>query len=342
MRPGVTAGPLFAFESRRRRLNLSAMEFIRRAVIDVGTNSVKLLVADVRGQEVLPVWEGSKQTRLGKSFYETHRLQTDPILKTAEAVAHFAARARDLQALSVRVIATSAARDATNAAELTESILRASGLETAIISGEQEADWAFAGVTTDSELRQRPLLLLDVGGGSTEFILGHGKEHHMRESFPLGTVRLLERLPHSDPPTENQLSSYRHWLRDFLDVQVRPKLELVLAREKSRLTPSEEIRLVGTGGTATVLASMEAELTTFDRERLEATRLTRDRVQWHVERLWALPLSERKTIIGLPPNRADVILAGTAIYEAVMERFDFDALRITTRGLRFAAVTQEL
>jgi exopolyphosphatase/guanosine-5'-triphosphate,3'-diphosphate pyrophosphatase len=316
------------------------MESIRRAVIDVGTNSVKLLVADVRGSEVQPVWEGSTQTRLGKSFYETHRLQAEPIHQTAEAVVEFATRARGLQAISVRVIATSAARDAINAAELIASIREASGLETAIISGDQEADWAFLGVTTDPALRDAPLLLLDVGGGSTEFILGQGEERHFCESFAMGTVRLLEKLPHSDPPTGDELSSCRRALSDFLNVQVRPKLQPALEREKARPGRSEELQLVGTGGTSSVLGSMEAELRIFDRERLEGTRLSRERLHWHVEHLWRLPLSERKKIIGLPPNRADVILAGGAIYEAVMDHFDFNGLRISTRGLRFAAVME--
>jgi exopolyphosphatase/guanosine-5'-triphosphate,3'-diphosphate pyrophosphatase len=316
------------------------MEPIRRAVIDVGTNSVKLLVADVRGSEVLPVWEGSTQTRLGKSFYETHRLQPEPIQRTAEAVAEFATRARGLLAISVRVIATSAARDAINAPELIASIRKASGLETAIISGDQEADWGFLGVTTDPALRHAPLLLLDVGGGSTEFILGQGDERHFCESFPVGTVRLLEKLPHSDPPTKEQLNSYRRAISDFLDDQVRAKLEPALKCQKSRPDRSQEIQLVGTGGTSTVLGGMEAELGTFDRQRLEGTRLSRERLHWHVEHLWRLSLSERKQIIGLPPNRADVILAGSAIYEAVMDHFDFNELRITTRGLRFAAVLE--
>ena len=89
-----------------------------------------------------------------------------------------------------------------------------------------------------------------------------------------------------------------------------------------------------------MLGGMEAELGTFDRQRLEGTRLSRERLHWHVEHLWRLSLSERKQIIGLPPNRADVILAGSAIYEAVMDHFDFNELRITTRGLRFAAVLE--
>src|SRR5690242_8407946 len=125
------------------------MKPARRAVIDVGTNSVKLLVADVSGREVQPLWEESKQTRLGRGFYETHRLQQEAIDATGKAVAQFSETARKFQANSVRVIATSAARDAVNGDELTSAIEKVSGLKMEIISGDQEAEWVFQGVTTD-------------------------------------------------------------------------------------------------------------------------------------------------------------------------------------------------
>src|SRR5437660_1063107 len=211
------------------------MNPIRRAVIDVGTNSIKLLVADVSGHDIRPVFEDSKQTRLGQAFYQTQRLQPGAVASTAKAVAQFAESARKHDAASIRVFATSAAHDALNPEDLTGAIEAASGLKVEIISGDLEADWVFQGVTSDPRLASAPLLLLDVGGGSTEFIVGQGEQKHFRRS---------------------------------------------------------------------------------------------------------LPLAERKHIIGLPPNRADVILPGAAIYEAIMEEFDFTELRISTRGLRFAAAMQ--
>jgi exopolyphosphatase/guanosine-5'-triphosphate,3'-diphosphate pyrophosphatase len=310
------------------------MKSVRRAVIDVGTNSIKLLVADVAEHDVRPVWEGSIQTRLGQGFYETHRLQPEPIAQTAEAVAVFAETARRHEAAAIRVIATSAARDAANPADLLKAVEAASGLKVEIISGEQEAEWAFQGVTTDPKLARQHLLLLDVGGGSTEFILGRGGHKHFAQSFPLGTVRLLEKIPHSDPPRPDELAACRKWLKTFLDETVRPQLESALRRE----TKSGRIQLVGTGGTTSILARMEAKMDDFDRERIEGTSLSLERVQWHVKHLWSLPLEERRQIIGLPKKRADVILPGVAIYEAVMEQFGFSELLVTTRGLRFAAV----
>ncbi len=313
------------------------MPSTRRAVIDVGTNSVKLLVADVVGEQVHPACEQSKQTRLGKGFYETHRLQPDPISATARAVGEFTAIAREYNAESIRVIATSAARDATNSGDLVSAIEQASGLKLEIISGDQEAEWAFHGATTNPELARHPLLLLDVGGGSTEFIVGQGEHKHFRHSFPLGTVRLMEKILHGDPPKPEELEQCREWLRDFHALEIKPKLVSALKWE-TKLHAGDRIQLVGTGGTATILARMEARMDDFDRERIEATRLSAERVRWHTERLWNLSLAEREKITGLPKNRADVILTGVVIYESVMEQFGFPEMRVSTRGLRFAAV----
>jgi exopolyphosphatase/guanosine-5'-triphosphate,3'-diphosphate pyrophosphatase len=308
----------------------------RRAVIDVGTNSIKLLVADVAGRHVLPVHEESRQTRLGRGFYDTHRLQPEAVACTAEAVWEFAQNARERNADSIRVIATSAARDAVNPDDLTATIERVSGLKVEIISGEREAEWAFQGVTTDAELAKQPLLLLDVGGGSAQFILGQGEHKHFARSFPMGTVRLMEKFPHSDPPTRGEFNACRDWIRDFLRNEVRARLDPALQREAR--SSSSEIQLVGTGGTSSILARIEAKLDRYDRERLEAVRLSLERIKRHRRRLWRLPLAERKEIVGLPKLRADVILTGVLIYEMVMVEFGFNQLRASTRGLRFAAV----
>ncbi len=317
------------------------MSATRRAVIDVGTNSVKLLVADVSGRDIQPVCEESKQTRLGQGFYETHRLLPEAIANTAQAVATFAEQSRTLKSLHLRVIATSAARDALNADELSFAIERASGIPLEIISGEREADWAFQGVTTDSALANTPILLLDVGGGSAEFILGEGADKHFCQSFRLGTVRLLETIPHSDPPAADELAETRRWLREFVEDKIRPALGPALERE-SKLHPDQTaISLVGTGGTTTILARMEAALETYDRAVIESTRLSLARVKWHTKNLWSLPLAKRQEIVGLPKKRTDVILPGAAIIEAVMEAFNFEELRVSTRGLRFAAVMEE-
>ncbi len=303
-----------------------------RAVIDVGTNSVKLLVADVDGTVVRPLHEGSHQTRLGQGFYETHLLQTAAIDQTAKTVAEFVAEAQAWEPVSIKVFATSAARDAKNKEQLIGAIESASGVPVTVITGEVEADWAYRGVTTDPNLASQNLLVMDVGGGSTEFIFGNGGRRTYGESFPMGSVRLLERVPLSDLPTAEEQERCTAEIRAVIEDRVRPHLEPIL---RGAVGP---VQLVGTGGTSTILARIELRLRSFNREMIEGTLLSRERIKKETIRLWCTPLDQRKQIIGLPQNRADVILPGVMIFDQVMELLQLDSLRVSTRGLRFAAV----
>jgi exopolyphosphatase/guanosine-5'-triphosphate,3'-diphosphate pyrophosphatase len=304
---------------------------LRRAAIDVGTNSVKLLVAEIAGGQARTIHEASRVTGLGRGFYDTHQLQADAIAQTANAVAEFTRLAHDAGAVSLRVIATSAAREAKNAGELVAALRAASGQELEIITGEQEAEWAFRGVTSDAAFATGPLLIMDVGGGSTELILGQDGHPRWRESFPLGVVRLLEALRPADPPTADDLAICREQVRAFIESRIAPALT-------AQLAPGT--RLVGVGGTATVLAAMELELRAFDRDRLQGFALERERVAARVAQLWSLPHGRRGALPGLPPKRADVILPGAVIYEELMARFGFAECRVSTRGLRYAAVLE--
>ncbi|MEO8426298.1 MAG: Ppx/GppA family phosphatase [Verrucomicrobiota bacterium] len=312
------------------------MQKVCRAVIDVGTNSVKLLVAEVAGQIVTPLLEQSEQTRLGRGFYQTHRLQPDAIIQTARAVAGFAEVAAKFKPASIRVIATSAARDAINQAELLDVIFQAVRLPVEVITGEEEANWVYRGVTSNAVLAERPLLILDIGGGSTEFILGEGTTQFYRRSFPLGTVRFLEQLKVSDPPSASELSCCINSTEEFLVREVEPGLSAALVPFATR-----PVRLIGAGGTTTIMARILARAATFDRERLEGAVMSCHEVGELLERLWSLSLAERRRIIGLPPNRADVILTGVVICHALMTKFGFPELTVSTRGLRYAAVMAE-
>lgn len=312
------------------------MSAVRRAVIDIGTNSVKVLVAVVNGPSVFPLWEESEQTRLGQGFYETRYFGAAAIQQTARAVSRFALRAREQQAASVRVIVTSIGREALNHQDLARAVHEAAGLAIETISWEQEAEWAFAGVRTDPAFAPQPLLVLDVGGGSTEFVFGQGMRPEFQRSFPLGTVRMHEAICPADPPAAEDWERCRTGLEQVLRNEVLPALDPWLRRPVSLPT-----LLVGTGGTTSILAAMELKLTSFDRERIERTSLSRDRICEFQRLLWHLPLAKRRTLPGLPPNRADVILFGAALYACVMQVFGFETLRISTRGLRFGALAAE-
>ncbi|MBI1842606.1 MAG: Ppx/GppA family phosphatase, partial [Verrucomicrobia bacterium] len=146
-----------------------------RAIIDIGTNSVKLLIAEVSGRVVTPVHEVSEQTRLGRGFYETHELQSEAIGDTLRVLDEFKYVAAHRGARRLQVVATSAVRDARNQRTFLDAVLRHVGVKVDVLTGDLEADWVYQGVTSDPALAGQRLLIVDVGGGSTEFILGQGE-----------------------------------------------------------------------------------------------------------------------------------------------------------------------
>lgn len=307
----------------------------RRAVIDVGTNSVKLLVADVRGTTVEPVFERGDQTRLGEGFFETRTLQPEPISRTAAAIAHFLRQARRHQAVSIRLIATAAAREALNPDDLTRAIRQHTDLPLEILSGSTEADLAFRGVCSTPHFPGGPVLVTDLGGGSTEFIVGRDSRRTFSRSFPLGAVRLLEALTPPPRPSPGDCQECRDMVDRFLSEQVVPEVRAAISgRDQAR------VHYLGVGGTAVTLARMALELPDFDRARIENTRLTSAEMTQWVERLWSLPIEERRGIAGLPPERADVILTGCVVYERILIAFNLDSFAVSTRGLRFAALLE--
>ena len=302
---------------------------MRLGVIDIGTNSVKLLVANVRGKDILPVYETSRQTRLGQGLYAECLLQDKPIRDTAAAVDELLVLAKRDGCSDTRIIATSAVRESANAGDLLEAL----GQEVEILSDIDEARLAFRGVLSCPCLCKRQALVVDVGGGSTEFILGDAKGIWYHASLPLGSVRLMEHHPVSDPPVKVELQT----VCDSIDTRLGAATLLSL-RGHIDAHGASPIILVGTGGMASLFAKMELADDGYDRDRIEAVELSLVQVTAWRERLWHQPLAKRRTISGLPPNRADVALFGSLIYEQVMRQLGFDTLRISTRGIRFGVL----
>lgn len=303
---------------------------VRRAVIDVGTNSVKLLVADV-GSVIRPVLKLSRQTRLGEGAFRAKWLQPEAIERTVAAVADLAAQATRLRVSAIRVLATCATREGLNSHELVEAIQASVGLRMEIITGEQEADYVFRGVTSDFEFAHGPVLIVDVGGGSTEWVVGEAGSTRLRLSTPIGTARLLELQPPSNPPTPGDLAACRRLVRDLLRSEVQAPLQPLL-----REYASQRLRLICVGGALKALARLTA-----GQERSEPNvpdRLGLAQVQAQVERLWRLSAEERRALAGVKPEKADVILAGAVIYDSVLDEFGFSELFVTQRGLRHGAL----
>lgn len=309
------------------------MSAVNQAVIDVGTNSVKLLIARIECSEVYPLWESSEQTRLGTGLYESGRLQPARIEETARVIAAFVEHARKFEPAQLLIIGTSACREAANASDLVEAVRSLTGLPLQIIPGDKEADLAFRGVCAPSLAAGQGVLAIDIGGGSTELIFGRSGRRQWGGSFSLGTVRMLERLPLADPPTGAQRQECETWVREFVRREVAAKLAEVLPAEERPST-----LLLGTGGSFSILARMHGKLETWDREQIEGMVLSLDDVTRHLDLVWSLPMAARREIPGLPSNRADVILFGLLILGIWMKELELSTLRISTRGLRYAAL----
>ncbi len=298
----------------------------RRAIIDVGSNSVKLLIADVIEGVVTPIVHKGEQTRLGRGVFDTGRLRPEAISDTARAVSAFAARAKKESAETVRVLATSAVREAGNSDQLAVAIA-AGGLELEIIDGQTEAELVLRGVRSLPDLATGPLAIIDVGGGSTELLVADDATLRLQHSFALGTVRWLGSYSVSETPTAAERAKLALALDNFLDEQVTPKLGGPLPGT-----------LVGAGGTPVFLSRIFKERDDLAADEIESLRLSLPEVQTLTNRLWQMPLAARGELPGLPANRADVILFGAAIYEAVMMRCGFHELRPTLRGVRYGAL----
>lgn len=304
-----------------------------RAVIDVGTNSVKLLVGRVQASNVIPLTERSRQTRLGADFFATRRLQPAAIERTAAAVLDFRREAEDFRPRRLRVVATAAAREAVNREDLLRALRRVADLELDVLDGNAEADLAFRGVCSDPRLASLPLLVSDLGGGSTEFIVGSQGHRHYQASFPLGTVRLFESLPPTDPPQPGELAKCRKAIDSFLTEHIAGPVQSAWSRE-----PDPPPTYVAVGGTASILASLHLALPAFDRARIEDTVLSAADLRALTERLWTMSLADRRRLPGLPPDRADIVLTGAAIHEGIVRCLHLPGLRPSTRGLRYAAL----
>ncbi len=301
---------------------------MRQGVIDIGSNSVKLLIADSVDHQIYPVTEIASQTRLGQGLYKCAQLQPDAIEATSVAVNDFIKLAESEGVEKLRLIATSAVREASNASQLLAMIDQ----PVSILSGDDEARFSFFGVMTDSRFTQNNLLVVDAGGGSTEFTSGNSGGVARYRSISLGSVRLMESFSVNDPPINDQLEA----VRNIIDVQLR---QVVCSDHWKR---KSDFHLVGVGGVATILAMMELSIEVFDRKEIEKVALSREQaVKWS-EKLWSLPLAQRKNICGLPANRADVALYGCLIYERIMFGLGYDHLLISTRGVRFGALADNI
>ncbi len=288
---------------------------MRVAAIDLGTNTTRLLVADVDDGRIEELSRRTEITGLGEGVDERRKLLPLPIARVRNCLSDYRRELESLGAERTLAVATSAIRDAENGEAFLGEVEWSYGFTTRLLSGEQEAQLSFRGVGTGRELPEETLVI-DLGGGSTELIVGSGDEIDFHTSLDIGSVRLTERFIASDPPTDAELVD--------CSAAVRSALEQVTAEAKTG---------IGVAGTITSIAALDLGLAEYDRERVHRHRLTIGGVEAQLARLASLTLAQRRELPAFEPKRAPVIVAGAVILREVMGHFGLAELEISERDI---------
>ncbi|HEX5528892.1 MAG TPA: Ppx/GppA phosphatase family protein [Methylomirabilota bacterium] len=293
------------------------------ATVDLGTNTVRLLVVEPAGATWRTLEQTQRVTRLGEGQGATGRLAPEPMRRTAAAVAEFSRAARALGADRVRIVATSAVREAVNREEFVARLERESGERVEVVSGEEEARLTHTGVASGLPGLGGAFVLFDIGGGSTEFVLARDGAPAAAVSLRLGVVTLQEEWGEPGPVRWDRFARLREHVERRLAVEV-----------PAAIAGAAAAQLVGTAGTVTTLAALDLGLRAYDPAAVHGHRLDRAAVERQLARLGALDVEARALLPCLEPGRADVIIPGIAICLAAMARLGRDTVVVSDRGLR--------
>jgi exopolyphosphatase/guanosine-5'-triphosphate,3'-diphosphate pyrophosphatase len=291
---------------------------MRVAALDLGTNTTRLLVADVQNGHVEDVERRVEITRLGEGVDARRRLLPLPLTRVRNCLTEYRRELEALGAERALAVATSAIRDADNGEAFLGEVEWSYGFTTRLLSGDEEALLTFRGTTVGRALDE-PTLVVDLGGGSTELIVGDGHGIQFHASLDIGSVRLTERFLPSDPPTVAELNECARAIRSLLAERVPEDVGAGTA--------------IGVAGTVTTLAALAQSLPEYDPERVHGYRLSVDAVTAQLERLAAMPLAERRNVPALEPERAPVIVAGAAILWEVLASFGLEEIEASERDL---------
>ncbi len=299
---------------------------MRVGVVDIGTNSTRLLIAEVEDGAIDELDRRSEVTRLGQGVDTAGRLADDAMERVFATLGAYrdALDAADVPADARVAVLTSAARDAANGADFTRRVRDDYGLDARTIKGEEEARLTFKGATHGRDPQDdTPLLVFDIGGGSTELIVGRagGEEPQFHVSLQAGVVRQTERHLHRDPPPPHELQQLADDVLATIEAGVPAQV-----RASARAA-------IGVAGTATSLAAIDQELDPYDPRRVHGYVLERAEAELLLARLAQMPLSQRREVRGLHPDRAPTIVAGAAILLEVLRAFDLERTEVSEHDL---------
>jgi exopolyphosphatase/guanosine-5'-triphosphate,3'-diphosphate pyrophosphatase len=307
---------------------------MRLAGIDIGTNTLRLLIVDSPNGEWKEIFSDRQVTRLGEGFSQNRRLADPAIQRTAEVLKSFYNSIQRFRCDEILAVATSAVREAGNQNEFLALIKKEIPLDIRVISGDEEARLTWLGIRQAVASPTDSQILIDIGGGCTEWILADHEKIVNKISLPLGVVFLTEEYLLSDPPLPAELERMKKKISGYL-TSVKEKFGMIMER-------SPRITWIGTAGTITTLAAMVQELEEYSFEKINGFVLTQTMVSGLYETLLSRTKGERKGIKGLERGREDIILAGTAILLESMGFFNFNQIVVSDYGLREGIIIDRL
>lgn len=302
---------------------------MRVAVIDIGSNSTRLLIADLDDERIVDELERrSVVTRLGTGVDANGQLQDDAMERVYSTLDEFEEEIERHHPEKKIAILTSAVRDATNGSEFAQAVADRYGFEPHVLEGDEEAGLTFLGATSERDPEdETPTLVVDIGGGSTELVIGSGREASFHVSTQAGVVRQTERHIENDPPSPEELDHLSEDVRAIISDAVKPELR------------GEVSHCIAVAGTATSLAAIAQRLEPYDAEKVHGYTVTKDEAERILSELAAIPLEQRRATPGLHPDRAPTIVAGAIILREVMELFGLSAIEVSEHDvLRGAAL----
>lgn len=324
---GVLIGERFGRRARRLELRLLYDPArMRVGVVDIGTNSTRLLIADVDDAGVHELDRRSQVTRLGEGVDANGELGDEPMQRVFATLDAYWEAIDERGCEAAIAVLTSAVRDAANGADFTTQVGERYGFDARTLDGDQEAQTTFLGATTGRAGTHRaPVVVIDIGGGSTELVVGQGDEVSFHVSIQTGVVRQSERHLGSDPPAPDEVQALAAEVSDTIERSVPAEVRSGVAEA------------IGVAGTATSLAAIELELDPYDPNRVQGHVLELGTCELLLARLAGMPLAERREVVGLHPDRAPTIVAGVVILIEALRAFGLEELEVSEHDLMWGA-----
>jgi exopolyphosphatase / guanosine-5'-triphosphate,3'-diphosphate pyrophosphatase len=296
------------------------------ASIDIGTNAVLLFVINTEGQYVREVLDRSLITRLGEGLIKSGRLSADAMERTVQVLGEYREIITNHDARVVRCFGTSALREAENRDEFIDLVRVRLGIDVAVFSEYEEAYYTYLSVKEDPAIEGDDLVIIDIGGGSTEITRGDRSTFGGFISIPMGTVKLTEKFIHHDPPQKDEL--------DHLALFVREKLP--------QNSTSGNVTVVGMAGTMTTLAAMVMGLEKFDKQRIHSCPISTQTLEHWIHRLSTMTIARRRLLSGMEPGREDLLLQGMILMREILSSLGANRFLVSTFGARYGVINESI